>query len=156
MNTLVTCLCAQIVADGGVEPCFCGLMPGEVPLADYTSCDGSQDGMAWVRLVNAYPSVQLGAATTQPGNCGAMLGADIEVGVLRNMPAGDDRGNPPTLAQMNAAVIQAVNDAASARRAILCCNDSLAGIDVMLGQWSPMGPQGGLVGGTWTLAVQVP
>lgn len=155
LETLVTCLCAQIIADGSPEPCFCGLMPGETALGDYTSCD-DRDGMAWVRLITAYPSTSLGAASTSPNNCSVMLGADIEVGVLRNLPVGGRDGSPPTQDEMNAATAQIVLDAESARRAILCCNDSLDVIDIMLGSWTPAGPQGGLGGGSWTCAIQVP
>ncbi len=155
LNTLVVCLCAQIVADGQPEPCFCGLMPGEAALGDYTSCD-DYDGMAWVRLVTAYPSSSLGAASTTPNNCSVMLGADIEVGVLRNMPVGGRNGEPPTQDEMNATTALMIADAESARRAILCCNDELALVDIMLGSWTPAGPQGGLVGGSWQCAIQVP
>lgn len=155
MSTLVSCLCAQIVADGSPEPCFCGLMPGEVVLADYTSCD-DKDGMAWVRLITAYPSVVLGAANTQPGNCAVMLGADLEVGVLRSMPVGGTDGSPPSVEEMNEIAALIATDAESIRRAIMCCNDSLPLIDMMLGAWTPTGPQGGLTGGSWTVGLQVP
>lgn len=156
MNTLATCLCAQIIADGSPEPCFCGVMPGEAALADYSFACDEKNGMAWVRLVTAYPSAALGAASLIPNNCALMLGADLEVGVLRGIPSGDDAGNPPTQEQLTEVTNLMLNDTDSIRRAILCCQDVVSMQDVMLGQWTPAGPQGGLVGGSFAVAIQVP
>jgi hypothetical protein len=38
------------------------------------------------------------------------------------------------------------------RRAVACCLNSK---DWILGGYAPLGPQGGVVGGVWTLSMQV-
>lgn len=156
IKALHSCLCAQIEADGhGV--CACIIAVGEAVLADYASSDEcGVCGMGWVRLTESYPSVQLGAANQQPGNCEVMLGADFEIGIMRCSPVGDEEGNPPDPSEWAALSEFVAADIDTMRRAILCCNNSLDNTDIMLGQYTPVGPQGGLVGGVWTLAVQVP
>jgi hypothetical protein len=39
------------------------------------------------------------------------------------------------------------------RRAVLCCFPGARSQDVILGVYLPIGPQGGVVGGTWSISV---
>jgi hypothetical protein len=148
---LATCLCAEI-ADHPVTPpvCFCGVLPGEEVAYDWAGDCETACGMAWVRLVTAYPSTVIGEATGTPGNCGSMIGMDVEVGIMRCIPGMDDAGNPPSSDDLLAASLWQWEDMTTMRRAILCCTGSK---DFLLGAYVPIGPQGGLVGGAWTVSM---
>jgi hypothetical protein len=39
------------------------------------------------------------------------------------------------------------------RRAVVCCRESK---DWVMGTYTPLGPEGGVVGGIWLVALQVP
>ncbi len=148
MSDLAECLCAQIVVDESPEPCWCGVMPGQAALIEAlgNECDG---GLAWVRLVSAYPSQIIGQASTLTGNCGMGTGFDLEVGIMRLVVVEEDAPDP---AQSLAAVEQQIKDMETMRRAIGCC-PALPKQDYILGQYTPSGPLGGVVGGTWSVFV---
>lgn len=153
IEKIATCLCAALEAAGGPTLCFCGVLAGEAVSADYGGPCGDACGMAWVRFTNAYPSTVLGAQHTEAGNCATMLGLDVELGVLRCISPGDDSGNPPTPAQWLAATQLATSDMMAMRSALVCCG---FGNDLIVGMYTPIGPQGGLVGGAFQAALQVP
>lgn len=152
MTDLATCLCAQIEADGLPPFCFCGVVPGEAAILDYAGDCDPLCGMAWVRLAGAYPSMIVGAPDVSLGNCGAALGGDIEIGTMRCVPGSDDSGNPPSDAELLLATSLQIADAEAIRKAIICCPGHK---DFTIGQYTPVGPAGGMVGGAWLLSVQV-
>lgn len=147
MTALATCLCAEIQEAGLTPPCFCGVVPGQTTIQEYVGDCDTHDGMAWVRLANAYPAVGVGIAAETPGSCGASLGFDVEVGVARAYPIQEEAlSEAQTLASTEGQVAAMM----AARKAILCCS-AYGGKDFILGQWTPIGPLGGLVGGSWTV-----
>lgn len=148
---LATCLCAEI-EDHPVTPkvCFCGVVPGEEVSFDYSGDCETACGMAWVRLLGAYPSAVIGEATNVPGNCGSMLGMDVEIGIIRCVQGMDEQGNPPSADALLESAMWQWEDMATIRRAVLCCSGSK---DFLLGAYVPIGPQGGLVGGAWTVSM---
>jgi hypothetical protein len=156
VQAIAACLCAEIAdPDNGVpDVCYCGVMPGAAIAAQYAGDCASKCGMAWVRLVTAYPSVTLGAASIQPARCTTGMGIDVEVGILRCMSVGDERGNMPTLQEQTDAAALQYADISVMWKAILCC-DAIPPMDAILGQYQPMGPEGGLVGGAFTLSMAV-
>lgn len=145
MVQLSQCLC-ETLAERGIMPgdCFCGIFPGDNAVWDYS------DGLAYVRLVDAYPSTTFPSANTTPrGSCSAMLAATLEVGVLQCAPGLRADGGLPTAAeQMESARLQIAGMRAM-QQAIACCDIDL----IVLGTYTPQGPQGGLVGGYWQLNV---
>lgn len=147
LNAIATCLCAQITADGLPETCFCGVLPGEAVAASYAGNCATACGMAWVRLANSYPTKVLGEPDLTAGNCGAGMGFDVEIGILRCAPVGNSAGAPPTAAQMLAATELQIADMHVMQKAALCCGE-VSTRDVILGTYEPVGPEGGLVGGT--------
>ena len=150
LASLVECLCTQITDAGLPEPCFCGLVPGDAAVFDYAGDCDDKCGMAWVRLVTTYPSVTVGVADTTPGNCAAGLGFDVEIGIVRCLPVGDSEGEPPTPEQyLDAALTQYV-EADIMRQAVLCCGFNSH--DFIMGSYTPLGPDGGLVGGQWVMS----
>jgi hypothetical protein len=154
---LAACLCAELTKDGAAGPdlCFCGVLPGEIVVADVgaeENCDNGC-GMAWTRIVSAYPAQTVGEVAVEPNTCGANLGVDIEVGILRcyQLP---DNGDPPSPEVLAAAAARQADDMMSMYRAVKCCEALQEfGIDYLLGIFTPSGPLGGVVGGTWTLSV---
>lgn len=156
LSSLAECLCDTITAEGVPAVCFCGVVPGEAAASDYFgtgNCTKGVCGMAWVRLVNMYPSTSVGIADVTVGNCSKELGLDVEVGIMRcYQSARDERGNPPTLAYVAEATAQQVLDAEVMYKAISCCDD-ISSHDLVVGTYQPLGPEGGVVGGFWMLSM---
>lgn len=150
---LAECVCAELVATGGGPTCWCGVWPtGQVPLEFCQGCDSGGCGMAWVSLAQVFPystyPVGIGAESAV---CASPIAAQVFVGVVRCMPVADERGNlppPEAFADVNDTVVA---DMLALRTAISCCGIE----DIRLGQWDPIGPQGGCVGGRWTIFVDV-
>jgi hypothetical protein len=151
LDDLSICLCAQILTDGLPPTCFCGVMPGSEVALDYAGDCDDVCGMAWVRLITTYPSVSVGAAAERPGNCAMGIGVDVEVGVVRCLDAGDEGEAPSPESMAESARLQAA-DMLAMWRAIACCRTSK---DWIMGQYQPYGPEGGMVGGTFQIAMTV-
>lgn len=157
LTELAACLCAQIQNDGLVTPCWCGVYPGSQVVADFMpecfGTEGVSDGMAWARLVTAYPAFAPGRPVEDPAESSvAGIGYDIEVGIARSISLDEDG---TTVEVAAASVADQLDDMLAARRAIQCCVALERG-DFILGQYTPFGPQGGMVGGGWTVMVMVP
>lgn len=147
MERLADCLC-ETLTERGVLPggCFCDIMPGDQAVWDYSS------GMAWVRLASVVPSSVFPNQDFELNNCGTTLAGEIEVGVLQCTPVGGADGSPPEPSQRREAARLQMASMAAMRAAILCCADG-NDLDLILGAYDPQGPNGGLVGGVWTVSV---
>lgn len=154
LTELAACLCVQIQDAPGPDVCFCGVIPGDAAVAEYAGSCNNKCGMAWVRLGTIYPSTVVGVIEEAAGNCGSGIGVDIEVGILRCAAMPDDRGNPPKPSALAASAKQCADDAMTMWRAISCC-EAFGSKDFILRGYSPAGPMGGLVGGTWALSVGI-
>ena len=152
INDLTDCLCTQISESGLPDVCFCGLVPGEVASQEYSGDCNDACGMAWVRISAMYPSSQVGVPGETVGNCDKGLGADLEIGIMRCMSSGQPDGGPPSPKELAEAVALQTLDALAMRAAVVCC-PSLGEHDYILGPYTPLGPEGGLVGGIWSLSV---
>lgn len=137
------CLCAQFEVDGP-PLCFCGLVPGSDVALEYMGDCGERCGMAWVQITGAYPASGIGVPDITPSNCRKAIGVDVQIGVARCMPVGNEQGEPPTEGQLREAVEQQVKDMMSVRAAILCCSAE----DLIAGPVVPFGPEGGVYGHT--------
>jgi hypothetical protein len=149
---LAECLCSQIATDGLPEPCECLVLPGAQVALDYCEpCRDDKCGMAWVRLTTMYPSANFpNLDETLRGSCRAPLAYGIELGVARCAPVGKDDGMPPDPADQQAAVRLQMSDALAMRKALSCCYGASGW---MLGVYTPFGPEGGCVGGSWQASV---
>lgn len=151
LTTLAECVCAALADSEGGPTCFCGIVPGEAAVQDYVGDDcGAACGMAWVRLTTAYPAVGVGQPIQRLGNCASSLGYEVEIGVMRCISAGDEAGNAPSPEELLAATKEQMSDMAAVVRAVSCC-DGISGKDFILGTYTPLGPEGGVVGGVWTV-----
>jgi hypothetical protein len=131
--------------------CFNGPIPGDgVTAAWIGECaEGGPCGMAWVRVILAYPATGVGIVDQTANNCGKNIGLDIEVGILRCTPVGAEDAEQEEVDAL-ASSREQMADLLTLRKAISCC-PSLAKSDYVLGTWTPMGPLGGVVGGAWTV-----
>jgi hypothetical protein len=145
---LTACLCRQIVDDGLPVVCICSPMPGEIIATDYVTEDA---GMAWVRMESGYPSTAF-PAPSGIAACDAPLAFGLELGIAYCAPMPDDEGNPPSMNEQFDATRLQLAGMNTIRRAILCCFPSKAR-DVVLGTYQPLGPEGGVVGGFWSISV---
>lgn len=141
---LSACLCAEIVRSNLPKTCFCGVVAGE-PAFDVTEED---DGFAWVRLIQVYPSASFPDPAIDGRSCAYPLVAEVEIGLMYCFPAAKAGDIPTVEEQWEAARLQAAGMAAL-RRAIECCYRKAG--EFALGTYTAVGPDGGFVGGTWTV-----
>lgn len=123
--------------------CEVNLLPGQLPM--WTSVD-----MAWVRLVNAYPSTTFPQQRVGDDNCAAPLAYGVEVGIIHCIPGVGNRGQAPTAATLEEITVQILQDMEDIKEALRCC---LPGWLLILGTWTPIGPTGNVVGGTWQMQI---
>lgn len=146
---LVECLCKALAEEGAGPTCFCGVVPGDQVAWDYCGeCAGGNCGMGYVKVNSVF------ATTSFPGpreytKCNAYLAAEIGVGALRCSPIPTEDGELPTEADMQEAFLAQIADMGAIHRAIQCCGFA----DYFLGTYDPQGPNGGCVGGEWTVTV---
>lgn len=152
--------CAEEALTAAERPCDRVLLvPGALP-----AWDECCDGFLYVRLVSMYPTAGQSAPfpnqDTRPGNCKpVMIASQLAIGVLRCAATVDDNGVVPTAATLTAEARGMTADASILLAAIKCCIADMAGDSgslveqLLLGAWQPLGPDGGCVGGEWTLTV---
>ena len=137
---------------GEIPLCFVGVVPGSSTAIEYAGgCSDDADGMAWVRLTTGYPSKGIGTLDQTPGNCGSELSIEVEVGVARSVPVEEEA---PTEAEALASADQGIKDMLAIKKTLMCF-EGWSSKDFVLGQWTPLGPQGGMAGGQWLLYLVV-
>lgn len=156
VGELAECLCAQIAdpVNGVPDVCFCGIVPGEQAIGNYAGDCKTKCGMAWVRLAGLYPMASIGVIDPSPGNCGAGLGIDVELGILRCISVGDESGNLPSPVELLESTQLQIADALVMHKAIRCC-DAIPSKEAIIANYTPTGPLGGLVGGTLVVSMGV-
>ncbi|MFF3665470.1 hypothetical protein [Microtetraspora malaysiensis] len=155
---LLGCLCGALEESLGGPPCRCCVYPGAQVPAD-SCCDcGAGQGQAWVRVAKIFPAAaRFPEQSFAVESCASRSwGVELEVGVYRCVATVDDEGNPPSCEQVehDAAVI--LDDAAAMRRAVACCfaDGEHGNRDLVVGEWTPIGPSGGCGGGSMTVTIQ--
>lgn len=141
------------IGEGLDDLCSYGLTIGEtyVPF-DPDPEDGCEDdevacSQAWVR-VTSVSSVSDGS---WGGDCATVMRIGLEVGVLRCIPV-PDNGEAPQASDVLVGATQAMDDMNTIHCAAMGCE---VWQSITTGQWSPLGPRGGQVGGSWTFEVEV-
>lgn len=143
------------VKEAGNGDGFCSITlqaGAEVPY-DYGAESGCT-GMMWVRLVSANPTLQFPQPDVTPDNCTHSLAYFLEVGVVRDAPVPTKvRGGIelPTQEEIRAATELSVQDMSAMHEALV--NLRLDIDFVVLGEYTAVGPNGGVIGGLWTFAV---
>jgi hypothetical protein len=149
MAVLLGNLTALLAEDSDEPLCMVTQMPGESIAFDY-DCGGT----AWVRLVNANPTVIFPNPDTTEQSCAATLAFQVEVGIMRPASVGEVVNNeyiPPSDVDLFNATERQLDDLQILWDTI---QKSRSGIPQMvIGIYNPVGPDGGIVGGTWQLAI---
>jgi hypothetical protein len=143
---LTRCLCQEITDSGLPDVCSCTIVPGTQATADGTYGCENTSGLAWVRLAGIVSR----QGAQQVTSCVQQMTASVEMGVIRSM-AVPENGEPLSEAELLAASQLQLADMAAMMRAF-CCWTKLDHEGQLL-QYTPVGPQGGTVGGTWTVVV---
>lgn len=151
LEQLRDCLCESVVAAGLTPLCNCSIMPGAAIAYDFIhngECEDS-DGMGWVRLGSVYLTRSFPLAANSIVPCDQATSAfTVDVGIIRSMPLAED-GEGLDAADFEAAADIQTSEMAVIQQAILCCYGSQNDL-VMLGGYTPVGPDGGAIGGFWT------
>lgn len=110
------------------------------------------NGQLWVADINSvagWPS-----QTTLPITCAVPYADQIEIGIVRCAQSVlDDVNLIPDADLLTADATQQQDDKDALKRAILCCW-GVDGRDMLAPFWEPIEPQGGCVGGTWTITIR--
>lgn len=155
MTDLASNLCRELRLADRPEPCFCGVLGGSIVPLDYCQpcSDGGKCGMAWVRATSlGHDDFVLGRERLRRKSsaCATPLFVTLEVGVARCAPTLDEQGDLPSMAEQFDAAQGQTLDMLAALKAVRCY-DSITNYD--LHTWTPMGPEGGCLGGTWSLNI---
>lgn len=151
MLDLQTCLCNALLTHGGGQVCLCSVLAGSEVAYDYCAgCGGDTCGQAWVRLVSAFPSSALPDPDAD-ARCTGPLAYALEVGVVRCAPLPAEDGTPPDAGEHLDSALQVAQDMQAMLRAMQCCFSR--GVLHVVGEYTPVGPGGGCVGGTWSVTV---
>jgi len=145
---LFDCLCTEVNL---VHPvCSCALLPGQAVAWDYCGECGDKCGQAWLRLMRVYPyDVWPDPATG--GKCTSPLAMEVEIGVVRCIPALGEGGELPDIADIELSTMLQIADMWAMYRAIVCCKSSFKSPQT----YEAVGPLGGCVGGTWRAILAV-
>lgn len=150
---LLVCLATE-VAKVPTPPASVSLRTGViVELLLSMSRDECCEGVAWLRLVQMYPSSSFPDPDRTYSPCGPLQWAVVyELGVARcaPRPAANDL---PSADQWNEVSLAVLDDAAAMRRAMCCWADSDPDRMYVPGLWTPLPTEGGCVGGTQQLTV---
>lgn len=138
-----------IIEIGNEEMCSKTLLPGASILGEYVPECGA---MAWVRLMTGHFTERFPAVDARPGVCARSVAIPVEMGILRSAPqikvAAGRRVILPNNAEQTEAANRQYDDFETMRRTLLR-NENLVD-DFLAGTYTPMGPENGIVGGSWT------
>lgn len=154
LEDLSACLCAELAEmngpDGSPPACLCIPIPGSFPAQAFST--GGED-MGWVRLVDKFPSNTPGQQAALTYNMVSGFTVVIEMGVARCFEYPDDSVfDEEHLTQIWR---QQMRDIGAMDRAINCCTGrSWRGNDFVVGNYRSMGPEGNMLMGLITIAMQ--
>lgn len=140
----------ELVAAQGWEPlCMVEVVPGQQVALDY--CDRCDSGMAWGRVAD------ITAVLDEAGGgsaCATAWNVSIEVGMVRGAPIMHADGEPPTPEEQAEAADRQRIETDLIFQA-LTCTDLTADVRVQPLIYTPIGPDGGCVGGAWVARFEV-
>jgi hypothetical protein len=154
--TLLACLTIAVQAAAN-PPRNIQFLPGQQAGEDISIYnDLCCEGTAFIRMTTTYPSFQgFPAPDTEAIPCQQQATAlNYEVGIMRCAPGGT-AAFVPTAENWRSAYEQSMIDMKSLYQAA-CCYKGQYDMDAMLmGPWSPVGPQGGCLMGALTITHQI-
>ena len=120
--------------------------------------DDCCEGQVWVRLVAMEPVTGDPRQNRAMGPCGVLMWrATIGVGILRCAAVLNDDGSAPSPTVLTAETLTMTSDMSALAQAISCSiPTNIKGLMKMqVIRWDPLGPDGGCVGGEWTVQALV-
>lgn len=130
--------------------------PGSAPMSDSTGTNECCEGIASVRVVSFFPTAQFPQEDQRPASVGGPVtwAVELELMVIR---CGSQPGPDlwPTDAQLTADAQVQQDDAAAMRRVGQALQDNDVIMDHVLGRFQPASGDGGCLGGSIILTIQV-
>lgn len=126
------------------------LAPGEQVAWDNCCDDGNGGGgQLWVRCISVFPGWP---KQDSDQKCNVRLAtAVLGVGIVRCAHTLDDQGNAPSGDDMTADATRIMEDMEDVFSGVVENFEWTANI----GQWMPVGPDGGCAGGEWSVSVRL-
>jgi hypothetical protein len=152
---------ASTLNDENRSPGRVELTPGAVP-----AWDDCCSGQLYARIINVFPTAGKESPfptpdTRQRGPADATckihaFGIHFGLGILRCAHTVNDQGAAPSAAQVTDNAVLMYADSRSLLAVLLCDVPSVKGVhQIKLGQWGPLGVDGGCMGGEWTAFVMI-
>lgn len=126
-------------------PCRMDVLPGDLVAFDFTNEDCG--ALSWARIVAVYPSRDFPAPDNTPGDY-LTLAFSVELGTIRTAPIPDNAEPATYEEQFDTTRLQMADMEAMLQ--VLCAYADTHDLTVLIGTYSPTGPGGGAVGGTWS------
>lgn len=143
-------LSAQIKAKGREDRyCSITIQPGNAVVFDF---DEDCRGMAWVRLVSSNPTASFPTPAATLNNCAYTLAYTVEVGMIGPAPQMTDTMGEfalPDDVELFEASMRQAEELEMMHQAIRSAKIP----EKILGDYTPQGPEGGVMGGIWTVTV---
>jgi hypothetical protein len=161
LEALLDATVALYDSTSGVDsPCAVMFLSGAAAALDHgRDCAAGCSGQLWVRLVQAYPTTRFPEQQVTAYRGELSYAVVVELGMVRPAPLEteiDGQLFVPTVEAEQAAAALAVTDQAILRHAALVSYGDELNVDLVLGAYTPFGPEGGVVGGSVTVTVLVP
>lgn len=151
LTALLDCAEDELVAAGRTAPPQVFASPGIPAFED--NC-----GQLWVRVIRTFPSNAPPDAVVMLAKCALPLYTEIGLGITRcqtGIHRMEKRGGHPLDSERNADTEGLICDEGALYRALACCYPAVEGsVDVLVGEWTQIEPQGGVIGGEWTAIVE--
>lgn len=110
-------------------------------------CEGG--GQLYLRLIGVHPSQTFPQPTLAPGCRAAMFDVHFAVGAIRCAHTVSSRGVPPSGEQMSSDFSVTLGDLTMIQQGLVEAASAAGILKLVLGRWSPRGPNGGCVAGEW-------
>lgn len=136
-----------IIEIGDQEMCAKTLLPGASINGEYVPECGA---LAWVRLMNASLSSSFPAPEQRPNFCATSLAVPVEIGIIRAAPQMKEVARRiilPTAQENTNAAHKQYDDLEIMRRTLARNQRDVE--DFVAGSYTPVGPENGVVGGSW-------
>lgn len=156
-EALLACL-ETVLSKYDAEACRTFIAPGGPPSWDVCCDCETGDGQAWVQIASVTPTDDFPIPQSGPMRCPPSgFAALLNIGILRCAAVLDDQGRAPSSERLTADAAKVQRDRAIVAETLRCCylDDADPGTYV-IGSWTPLGPQGGCVGGQTSLTAAVP
>ena len=133
-------------------------VPPQVFVAPGLAAFEDNCGQLWVRVIRTFPSSSPPDPIVELAHCPAPLYTEIGLGITRcqtGVHRMEQKGGHPLDSEQTFDALGLICDEGALYRALACCLPTLEDApDLLIGEWSQLEPQGGVVGGEWTAFIE--